>query len=214
MSTLSQAQKAVKTYPAKITAKEFLAMIAENPSVFEHWETPLEIIGYVDCNRSPITHLSKHLTFSGKDKENWAANFSECTNLQIATGTFDGFVSFAFSNIKKIESLCVTPQNINEWGASFQNCKRLQIATGTYAGRITFENSGIHRIQNLQVTLTKNQLFQPCFFQNCPNLKTLENWDLSKEIKIEPDKLEKEKKRRASLKKYHRTTQPQELPFL
>jgi hypothetical protein len=49
----------------RITAEEFLGMIAENPSVFEHWDTPLEITEYVDCSHTNITHLSPHLTFSG-----------------------------------------------------------------------------------------------------------------------------------------------------
>jgi hypothetical protein len=42
MTPLSHAKIAVKEHPAKITAKEFLEMIAENPAVFEHWNTPLE----------------------------------------------------------------------------------------------------------------------------------------------------------------------------
>jgi hypothetical protein len=42
----------------KITADEFLAMIAENPSIFEHWDSPLEITESVDCRMNNITHLS------------------------------------------------------------------------------------------------------------------------------------------------------------
>jgi hypothetical protein len=47
MTPLAHAKKAIKANPAKVTAKEFLAMIEENPSVFKEWETPLEITEFV-----------------------------------------------------------------------------------------------------------------------------------------------------------------------
>jgi hypothetical protein len=187
-------------------------MIKENPAVFEHWDTPLEITGNVDCRNSPITHLSSHLTFSEPNKEGYSANFWDCRNLKTATGTFHGAVSFANAGIQKIENLHVMQTNKDGLSASFWACKDLEIATGSYAGYVNFLSSGIHTIKNLNVKNTKEQAYAN--FENCPNLHTLENWDLSKTILIEPEKLEAEKKRRAKLQKHLKETQAQELPFL
>jgi hypothetical protein len=77
-------------------------MIMENPSVFEHWETPLEITGYVNCQNSPITHLSPHLTFSGKNEDGDTASFLNCPNLKVATGNYPGFVIFNNSGIQQV----------------------------------------------------------------------------------------------------------------
>jgi hypothetical protein len=211
MNPLSHAKKAVETHPAKITAKEFLEMVAENPSVFEHWETPLEIIGYVNCKHSPITHLSQYLTFSEPQNGN-SASFEDCENLKIATGTFHGWISFNRSGIEKIEKLHVIKDNKGA-SASFYQCKSLQIATGNYAGFVDFLESGIHSIQNLHIE-NPDEDGHYASFENCPNLKNLEGWDLSKEILNTPRKLKAEKKRRAALKKYHKETQVESLPFL
>jgi hypothetical protein len=115
----------------RITANEFYAMIQKNPSVFEHWDTPLEITEYTDCGASPITHLSKHLLFSGKKESGNAASFRGCPNLKIATGTFHGCVWFSGARIETIENLHVTQKNEEEKAVSFYNCKYLKVATGT-----------------------------------------------------------------------------------
>jgi hypothetical protein len=212
MNPLSHAKKAVETHPAKITAKEFLEMVAENPSVFEHWETPLEITEYVNCNNLPITHLSPHLTFSGKDKFGNSASFYQCKNLQIATGTFQGAVDFSDSGVKKIKNLNVG-ENKTRFSATFSSCPHLQTASGTYEGFVTFYKSGIHAIQNLHIKNSDKDGDYADFYE-CPNLKNLEGWNLSKKIIIEPDKLQTEKKHRAALQKFHKETQVEELPFL
>jgi hypothetical protein len=98
----------------RIPAREFLAMIKKNPSVFEHWDTPLHITTPVNCENSLITHP-------------------------------DGVVAD---------------------------------------------------------------------FLGCPNLHTLENWDLYNEITIEPEKLATEIKRRATFQKFLKESQPKPLPFL
>jgi hypothetical protein len=197
----------------KITSKEFLEMIRENPSVFEHWNTPLEITDYVDCQNSPITHLSKHLTFSGIENINGeSATFHSCTNLKIATGTFHGYVSFVESSIEKIENLHVTKQDAVGWAANFYGCKELQIATGEYAGYVSFGNCGIHNIKELHIHNTNNEGTY-AYFHDCPNLKNLKGWDLSKTIEIEPRKLTTEKERRALLK-HQKENQLETLPFL
>jgi hypothetical protein len=197
----------------KITAEEFYAMITENPSVFKHWNTPLEITEFVKCDRSPITHLSKHLSFSGKNEDGRVAEFTHCPDLKIATGTFKGGVRFSYSGIEKIENLRITKASKYGNSVSFSNCKSLKIATGTYPGKVTFLHSGIHSIQNLHVE-TPNTNGNYGNFQKCPNLQTLEGWDLSKPIWIEPEKLASEKKRRAALQKFWKENQIEELPFL
>jgi hypothetical protein len=196
----------------KITATEFLNMLGKNLSVFQHWDTPLEITDYVDCSDSQIKYLSKHLIFSGRNTAGDAADFTNCKQLEIATGTFQGFVGFSASGVKKIENLTVTT-NKSEWSASFSYCKHLQIATGNYAKFVNFFESGIHLIHNLHIEKTnKEDSYTNCW--NCPNLHTLEGWNLSKKIDIEPEKLEAEIKRRKSWKTFIETTNPEALPFL
>jgi hypothetical protein len=212
MTPLSHAQHAVEKYPAKITADEFKKMISENPSVFEHWNTPLEITEYVNCENSEITHLSKHLTFSGKNDIGYSANFWDCKNLKVATGTFQGTVIFANAGIQKIENLQVTQTKKQGLSASFGACKALEIASGNFEGAVDFDDSGIHSIQNLHVH-SPNQSKIYASFLGCANLKTLESWDLSKHIEIEPEKLQAEIKRRAALKKFIQETQPLPLPI-
>jgi hypothetical protein len=197
----------------KITAKKFLAMVSENPSVFENWDTPLEITQYVEGNNSPITHLSKHLIFSGKNPNGDTADFRYCPNLQTATGTFHGFVWFAENGIQKIENLLITQPDNNQIATSFAKCLHLEIATGTYPGFVNFSGCGIHSIQNLNINTPEEEGIY-AEFSNCHNLQTLEGWDPSKKICIEPKKLEAEHKRRATLKKFVQESQPQELPFL
>jgi hypothetical protein len=208
----------------KITAKEFLEMIAENPSIFEHWEPPLEITGYVYCYNSPITHLSPHLIFSGKNTNGDTADFRYCANLQIASGTFHGYVGFSESRIKKIEKLLVKGTDKLGNSAGFSDCKSLKSASGNFAGSVNFSGSSIKGIRKLRIG-TANTIGIYAYFQKCPNLKTLENWDLYKKIDIEPYKFEEEEKRRKpenlaaekerkALQKFHRKTKPKPLPFL
>jgi hypothetical protein len=197
----------------KITAKEFYAMISKNPSVFEHWDSPLEITEFIQCSLSPITHLSKHLTFSGKSGNGDAAHFSNCKHLKVATGTFTGFVLFFKTGVETIDNLVVTEPNQNGAAAQFFGCKYLQTATGTYPGHVCFTKTGIHGIHKLDIQKPYPSGEYARFVQ-CPNLQNLEGWDLSKPIHIEPKKLEAERKRRAALQKFARQTQPKELPFL
>jgi hypothetical protein len=231
-------------------------MIEENPSIFEHWDTPLEITEYVNCCGSPITHLSKHLTFLGQNKNGEVATFEKCKklksatgtfkgtvefresniekiedlnvgkneygssasfyncqNLKIATGTFHGCVNFAKSGIEKIEKLHITQNNKAGWAANFRDCNSLPIATGHYPGFVDFEGSGIKSIQNLH-TENPNETGIFASFWGCNNLNTLENWDLSKKIWVEAEKIKTEHKRRKVLTKFIEKTQPEKLPFL
>ncbi len=187
-------------------------MIEETPSVFEHWDTPLEITEYINCKDSPITHLSKYLTFSGLDTNGETAKFTECPHLKIAKGTFKGWVSFTGSGIEKIEELHILQPDHDGWAANFYACHKLEIATGTYPGFVNFTYSGIKKIENLHIQnpdTRKNY----ASFSKCLNLQTLKGWDISKKIEIEPGKLKEEKERRALLQ-FHKTNKPEELPFL
>jgi hypothetical protein len=196
----------------KITAKEFLAMIERNPSGFEHWNTPLEITEYIDCRESPITHLSPHLTFSGKNGNGDAADFAFCKSLQIATGTFHGFVWFSDSGIQKIENLHVTKNDNSGWASCFENCPDLEVATGTYSGYVSFYESGIYSINKLHIE-KPNTAGNFTNVSLCPNLKTLGDWDLSKKIVIEAEKLAALRAQR-NLKNFVKENKPKELPFL
>jgi hypothetical protein len=188
-------------------------MIEKNPRVFEHWDTPLEITEYVNCEYRSITHLSEHLIFSGRNKVGDAADFSSCHNLKIATGTFHGGVLFDESSIEKIENLHILQTNQNKLASSFWECKNLKVATGSYPGYVNFSESGISKIKKLYIQTPSNDGYFAGFF-DCPNLETLEGWDLSKQIIIEPQKLEAEIKRRAALQKFHKEAKAKELPFL
>ncbi len=183
-------------------------MVDKNPSVFEHWETPLEITEYVYCDFSEIIHLSKYLTFSGKNDQGKCASFGHCKSLQTATGTFHGYVTFKTSGIQRIEELHILKPNIAQT-ADFSYCKSLKIATGTYPGKVNFSDSGAETIHNLHIQTA----IQTANFSYCPNLKNLRDLDLSKPIEIEPEKLIAEKERRAVLK-FNKETKPQELPSL
>jgi hypothetical protein len=200
----------------EITAFEFLAMITENPSVFEHWDTPLEITEYVNCYGSRITHLSKHLKFLGRNPDGESASFYKCQSLTLATGNFKGHVSFEYSAVEKIKNL-ITGKRDTGWfadfSADFTGCKSLQIATGNYPGFVNFSSSGIHKIHNLHIENPNSSRIYTNFL-DCPNLKTLEGWDLSKQSWVEDHKLEAEKKRRAALKNFHTERKIESLPFL
>ncbi len=212
MTPLSHAQKAIEKHGTKITAKEFLEMIGESPSVFEHWNTPLEITEYVLCINSPITSLSKHLTFSGKNEDGKSASFLVCHKLKTATGTFHGSVEFSDCGIQKIEELTITQTDNKAEAASFAGCQSLEIATGTYPGAVNFSGTGIHSIQNLHIE-NPNKTGEYATFIACPLLKNLGDWDLSKKIGTNPEKIAAEKERRA-LEKFYKTAQPDKLPFL
>jgi hypothetical protein len=195
-----------------ITAEEFYTMISKNPSVFENWETPLKITEYVECRKSPITHLSKHLIFT-KNTDGSAAHFNLCPNLKIATGTFYGCVSFGNSGIEKIEALSITQPNKLGEAATFAYCKSLQIACGNYPGFVNFGESGVHSIKDLHIQNPDKNGDYVAFY-NCHNLHNLEGLDLNKQIWIEKHKLQKEIKRRTAIQKFVIETSPQELPFL
>jgi hypothetical protein len=196
----------------QITAQEFLDMIKKNPSVFENWDTPLEITGFVICNDSPITHLSKYLIFSGKESNGNTASFNNCDNLKIATGTFENRISFSNSRIEKIEDLKIIEMDEEGWAADFSGCNHLKIAEGKYPGFVNFHGSGIHSIQNLHIENPSNKKNYANFIA-CRNLQTLQGWDLSKQIVIEAQKLAAEKERRAILN-FQKKHQPAILPFL
>jgi hypothetical protein len=196
----------------KITANEFHKMILENPSVFEDWDSPLEITGYVFCKGTKITHLSKHLTFSGRNRGGECANFSKCKELKIATGTFHGFTNFEESGIEKIEDLHIPQTCTNGTSASFAYCKALQTASGTYSGFVNFQHTGIHSIQKLYIKPTNENDIHADFY-GCHNLKTLKGWDIYKKFNIELEKIVAEKKR-LTLQKILKEMQPKELPFL
>jgi hypothetical protein len=122
------------------------------------------------------------------------------------------FVDFSDLNLTHLSPLLTfAGKNHKGDSADFSWCKQLTLATGKFKGAVNFSHSGIHSIHNLHIE-NPNTDGDYADFSNCPNLKTLEGWDLSKQITIEPEKLAAEKERRA-LQKFHKNN-PQTLPFL
>jgi hypothetical protein len=200
--------------PTKINRDTFYDMITENPSVFKDWNTPLEITEFVDCCRDlKLTHLSPYLTFSGKNEDGVSADFSHCPKLKIATGTFHGTVWFNESAIETIENLEVKGTDDNGVSGYFWYCDQLKTASGKYEGCADFSESAIESIQNLHIETTNSEGYH-VDFSNCKNLKRLDGFDISKKIRIEPQKLKAETNRRKSLKTFIKKSQPDELPFL
>jgi hypothetical protein len=217
MTPLSHAKKAVANNPAKITAKEFYAMVLENPSVFEHWETPLEITDAIHLANSPITHLSPQLTFTGKNTDGWSAWFENCKQLKTATGVFKNPPCFYTCHIEKIENLVIQNATKNGLAASFYGCYALKIATGNYPGFVDFKRSGIERIENLHIENPYSD-GEYADLRHCKNLHSLAGWNISKPLTIEWEKLEAEKnrieKQKEAIKDWKEKTDPSPLPFL
>jgi hypothetical protein len=187
MTTFSEAKKAIETTPAKITAAEFYTLLDENPSIFKAWKTPLEITEPVYLQYSPITHLSPHLTFSGKDEKDRSATFKDCEALEIATGTFHNAVSFKRSGIKTIETLHILSSDYEGIAAHFLGCKQLQTLQGTYPGAVSASGSGISNIENVHIE-TPNSHGVYMFLYGCPNITQFGKWK-SQRIAIEKWKL-------------------------
>ena len=153
----------------KMTGEKFISLIEKDPSWCLCIKEPIEITTFVNLSYGNITHLSPLLTFSGKNEDNWVANFYECENLKVATGTFHGFVHFGYSGIEKIENLNVTETDKVNESTSFSNCQNLKVATGNYKGRVNFSNSGVTTIKNLNIKAPDNY-GEKAHFLNCPIL--------------------------------------------
>ncbi len=154
-----------KKLTTKVTDQEFYAIIENNPSVFEQWNTPLEISEYVNCKNSPITHLSPHLIFSGKDKNGNSADFTLCKSLQIATGTYPRYVDFEGSGIHSIQNLDIQLPDIivgDIVAGDFRDCPNLHTLENLdLAKKIQIEpeklNAEIKRRKALQKFHSKTQ---------------------------------------------------------
>jgi len=132
----------------KMTGEEFEELINKDPSWCLNLKENLEVTTYANLVYSKITHLSPLITFSGRDKFGWSADFERCKNLEVATGTFEGAVSFSDSNIQKIENIKVNAHSENGYSATFLLCN-LKVATGTFSGFVQFSDTGIETIKDL-----------------------------------------------------------------
>jgi hypothetical protein len=151
-----------------LTANEFNLLVHDNPSVFKTLQHPIEVTQYIYAYNSPITHLSKHLTFSGENPHRRSASFIACNNLKNASGTYQHKVDFSNSGIQSIENLKI--HNPDE--------------TGVYAQ-----------------------------MNNCPNLTSLENWDMQNLLWIEDEKWKAEQIRRKKLRSILKSLKPPTLPL-
>jgi hypothetical protein len=190
----------------KLNAKEFLALITENPSVFKEWTEPTEITEYVDCSKSNITHLSPLLKFNGTNFSNaWAhteyarfrsANFEKCKFLENASGTFYGGVNFSESGIKTIENLKVT-RSCGDLAAQFTSCKSLEsMKNSSFSGEVELDHSSIKTVENVEGCRFNIHLSNNLSLENF-NLNDL--WSRVAYDKETADKIEKERKRRTDI---------------
>ena len=150
-----------------MTGKEFVDSINKNPSWCASLKNPLEVTTFADLYGSLITHLSPLITFSGRDASGNSADLSYCENLKVATGTFNGFISFVNSGVEKIEKLNITGASINGDSINFSGCENLKVATGTYKGAAVFHSSGVTTIKNLNIE-TPNDQGRMAYFRGCP----------------------------------------------
>ena len=151
----------------KITGKKFINLIKKDPSWCLNIKEPIEVTTFTDLANSPITHLSPLLTFSGENESGWVADFSDCKNLKVATGTFNGFVYFGYTGIEKIENLTVKEVDIEGDSASFWGCSNLKVATGNYTGMVNFQGTGVTTIKDLIIKNTEIMGNKASFFK-CP----------------------------------------------
>lgn len=136
----------------KIAARKFKKLTDLDPGWAQHLTEPLEVTGYCNMGKSGITHLSRHLHFTG-NKSGDIPSFSKCKYLTVAEGTFARRVSFAGSGIEKIGDLNITyPYNADRTSVDFSFCKKLKVAEGSFPGSVNFKFSGIERIGNITAT--------------------------------------------------------------
>ena len=151
----------------KITGEEFCELINQNPSWCKDLKEPLEITTYSNVGYSKITHLSPLITFSGKSISGCVADFDNCKNLKVATGTFNGYVDFTESGIEKIENLLVKGVDHKGMSASFYLCEKLKVATGTFEGFVNFNDSGVTTIKDLIIEKVDTDKEKARFY-HCP----------------------------------------------
>lgn len=155
-----------------ITGDEFARAVKLDPDWADSLTEPVRVIDFCNLSNTGLRRLSRFLTFSGRNDSGAVANFSKCTELQNAAGTFEGSVSFHHSGIYECHELVV---NRNEKGpvANMAYCRRLREASGHFAGRVNFDESGITRIHNLVVE-GKDMLGVAGTFRNCQRLLVAE----------------------------------------
>ena len=88
-----------------ISATEFVKRVDWDPSWCLTIKEPTKVEGYLYLKHSNITHLSKHLSFTG------IVDLRYCKNLKLATGTYDELVNFSHSGIITIKDLNINKGN-------------------------------------------------------------------------------------------------------
>jgi hypothetical protein len=161
----------------QITPTHFKNAIRENPAWATTLRAPVEIVGPCHLHKSPITHLSPLLHFSGLDREGNVAIFHDCVNLKVAEGTFNGGVSFEGSGIERIdaENLIVTKTNNAGWAAGFTGCKKLKVAEGTFPGWVCFAESSVIKINTAKLVISQpDHKGYAASFADCERLRIAE----------------------------------------
>ena len=178
----------------QLTAEEFSKKIAICPNWADQLTEDVEITTCCNIEASPITHLSNHLYFTGRNEVGMVAGFYGCRSLKIAKGNFGGFVSFCNSAIEEIdvENLKITKLDDNGNAASFSFCDELKVATGNFPGFVNFSGSAVEKIDKLNIAkeaIGGDYKAKKSGFFKCYNLKTgpeyllMDEWVIDYELK-------------------------------
>lgn len=163
------------SYMRQMTGREFVARIRRNPSWAKSLEEPLEVTTFANLDGTEITHLSPLITFRGRNKSGNVASFRNCQKLEIAEGTFDGFVDFGRvwiekgkkmkeipTGIKKIGRLRVLRPNDHGDAINLEGCAGVQHFKGTFPGAVFIGHNENIELINITVTKANNRGFALC----------------------------------------------------
>jgi hypothetical protein len=112
----------------------------------------------------------------------YLASFYACDNLKVATGTYDGPVTFSGSGIEEIKNLNIRKAS-SDGAVYMARCKKLKTATGTYPGYANFYTSGVTEIKDLHILAPNNRGYA-ADFRGC-DIQKISNFTY--EGKIEAD---------------------------
>lgn len=156
----------------QITPTHFENAVRENPAWATTLREPVEIVGHCFLYKSPITHLSPLLHFSGRSKRGDVAIFRDCASLKVAEGTFNGGVTFRGSGIVliDIDNFIITQTNHMGQAALFTGCQSLKVAEGRFPDAVDFRGSAVESIGLLKFPVSDNDC-DYAMFENTPILK-------------------------------------------
>jgi hypothetical protein len=113
----------------------------------------------VSFRHSGITKIG-NLIIQSRNHWGDAANFDGCQSLEVAEGTFPGFVDFSASGINTVGNLVIVKPNIHGLKSDFSDCGYLRLKA-EYLGP-EFEMDDYARQKNLErIATAEAQRLQP-----------------------------------------------------